>query len=159
MPLASSQLRAACVTQNEIASPVITHLIGNCRLLELDVHGDNRGSLVAIERGGQLPFDVARVYYIFNVAKDTDRGFHAHRDLTQWLICVSGSCAIEIDNGSERRKVWLEKPNVALEIGPMTWREMRNFSHDAVLLVLASGRYDPTDYIHHYDDFLSMVAA
>lgn len=129
------------------------NLIGNCRLHELDVHADERGSLVAIERATQLPFDVARIYYIFGVKEGADRGFHAHRNLRQWLICLSGSCTIVIDDGAERLKVPLEKPNAALEIGPMIWRQMRDFSEGAVLLVLASEPYSPADYIHDYEDF------
>jgi dTDP-4-dehydrorhamnose 3,5-epimerase len=129
----------------------------NCRIHDLAVHGDARGSLIALENGTQLPFDVARVYYIFNNGPSVERGFHAHERLTQWAICVSGSCVMRLDDGTTCADVALDRPDRAIEIGSMIWREMHNFSSDAVLLVLASAPYDTSDYINDYDTFIKKV--
>ncbi len=134
-----------------------TSLPGTCLLHELVVRGDVRGSLIALEGGDEVPFDVARIYYIFGTKPGVERGFHAHERLTQWAICVTGSCVMRIDDGFTRADVLLDRPDLAIEIGSMTWREMHHFSPDAVLLVLASAHYDPTDYIHDYDQFLEKV--
>lgn len=113
--------------------------------------------MVALEGGGDVPFDVARVYYIFGTKPGVERGFHAHERLTQWAICVAGSCVMRVDDGTTSMDVVLDRPDLALEIGSMIWREMHHFSPDAVLLVLASARYDPADYIRDYDQFLAKV--
>lgn len=132
-------------------------LVGNCRLHELHVRGDARGSLIALEGGRDVPFDIARVYYIFGTQPGACRGFHAHRSLQQWAVCVSGTCTVVIDDGRERKSVVLDTPTRALEIGPMIWREMRDFSADALLLVLASAPYEEPDYIRDYDTFKRVV--
>lgn len=129
----------------------------NCRLHSLSVRGDARGSLIALEGGVEVPFDVARVYYIFGTKAGVERGFHAHERLTQWAICVSGSCVMRVDDGATRADVPLDQPDLALEIGSMVWREMHSFSPDAVLLVLASAHYDSADYIRDYQQFLAKV--
>lgn len=120
-------------------------------------HGDDRGQLVAIEGGQDLPFDVNRVYYIYDTLPGVRRGFHAHLDLQQILLCVSGSCMIHLDDGFETAEVLLDKPNEGLYISNNMWREMYDFSEDAVLLVLASNHYDEADYIRNYDAFIEMV--
>ena len=120
-------------------------------------HGDDRGQLVAIEEGIDLPFDVRRVYYIYDTLPGVRRGFHAHLKLEQILICVSGSCKIHLDNGYETAEVVLDKPNLGLYISNNMWREMYDFSEGAVLLVLASEHYTEADYIRNYDAFLEMV--
>lgn len=120
-------------------------------------HGDHRGQLVAIEENKDLPFDVRRVYYIYDTLPGVRRGFHAHRNLQQILLCVNGSCKIHLDNGSETAEVVLDKPNEGLYIANDMWREMYDFSDGAVLLVLASEYYDEADYIRNYDDFIKMV--
>ncbi len=120
-------------------------------------HGDDRGQLVAIEEGIDLPFDVRRVYYIYDTLPGVRRGFHAHRHLEQILLCVKGSCKIHLDNGYDTAEVLLDKPNVGLYISNDMWREMYDFSQDAVLLVLASEHYDEADYIRNYDVFLEYV--
>lgn len=131
----------------------------NCRLHRLDARGDERGNLIALECGLSVPFDIRRVYYIFGTKPGVDRGFHAHRRLQQMAICVSGSCSVLVDDGRERREIVLDDPGIALEIGPMVWREMRRFSESAVLVVLADAIYDEADYIRDYDDFLALAAA
>lgn len=120
-------------------------------------HGDDRGQLVAIEGGQDLPFDVARVYYIYDTLPGVRRGFHAHLDLQQILLCVHGSCMIHLDDGCETAEVLLDKPNEGLYISNNMWREMYDFSDGAVLVVLASNHYDEADYIRDYDAFLRMV--
>ena len=120
-------------------------------------HGDERGQLVAIEELSDVPFDIKRVYYIYDTLPGVRRGFHAHQDLQQVLICVHGSCKIHLDNGRETAQVLLDKPYEGLYISNDTWREMYDFSEGAVLLVLASRHYDEADYIRDYDKFLKMV--
>ena len=127
------------------------------KLYDFPPHGDDRGQLIAIEAGKDLPFDVKRVYYIYDTLPGVRRGFHAHRNLQQILICVSGSCKIHLDNGFDTAEVLLDKPNVGLYISNDMWREMYDFSEGAVLLVLASQHYDEADYIRNYDDFLALV--
>lgn len=120
-------------------------------------HGDHRGQLVAIEEMADIPFDVKRVYYIYDTLPGVRRGFHAHHDLEQALICVHGSCKIHLDNGYETAEVLLDKPSEGLYISKDMWREMYDFSDDAVLLVLASRHYDEADYIRDYNEFLKLV--
>lgn len=120
-------------------------------------HGDNRGQLVAIEAMKDLPFEIKRVYYIYDTLTDVRRGFHAHRNLQQILICVHGSCKIHLDNGFDTAEVTLDKPYEGLYISNDMWREMYDFSEGAVLLVLASEYYDEADYIRNYEDFIKMV--
>lgn len=120
-------------------------------------HGDDRGQLVAIEAMKDLPFEVKRVYYIYDTIVGVRRGFHAHRNLQQILICVSGSCKIHLDDGHDTAEVLLDKPSEGLYIANDMWREMYDFSEGAVLLVLASEYYDEADYIRNYDAFLNMV--
>ena len=121
-------------------------------------HGDDRGQLIAIEEMKDLPFDIKRVYYIYATLPGVRRGFHAHRNLKQILICVSGSCKIHLDNGTDTAEVLLDSPCEGLYISNDTWREMYDFSADAVLLVLASEYYDEADYIRNYDDFLHYIS-
>ena len=120
-------------------------------------HGDDRGQLVAIEAMQDLPFEIKRVYYIYDTLEDVRRGFHAHRNLQQILICVSGSCKIHLDDGTDTAEVLLDKPYEGLYISNNMWREMYDFTPGAVLLVLASEHYDESDYIRDYDVFLEMV--
>lgn len=121
------------------------------------VHGDERGQLIALEENKEIPFKVKRVYYIYDTANGVRRGFHAHKNLEQILICVHGSCKIHLDNGYETEEVLLNNPNIGLYISNNLWREMYDFSPDAVLLVLASELYDERDYIRNYNDFLEFV--
>lgn len=120
-------------------------------------HGDERGQLVAIEESLDIPFTIKRVYYIYDTLPGVHRGFHAHRNLQQILVCVHGSCKILLDNGREKETVVLDKPYEGLYIGYGTWREMLDFSEGTVLLALASEHYDERDYIRDYDAFLKTV--
>lgn len=120
-------------------------------------HGDDRGQLVAIEAMKDLPFDIKRVYYIYDTLPGVRRGFHAHLNLQQILLCVNGSCKIHLDDGIDTAEVTLDKPNEGLYIANNMWREMYDFTPGTVLLVLASEYYDEADYIRNYDDFLKTV--
>ena len=115
--------------------------------------GDDRGSLVALETHKTVPFNVKRVYYIFGTKPGVSRGFHAHRDLQQVAVCVTGKCRMVLDDGHQREEVWLDSPTKGWLIGDLVWREMHDFSTDCVLLVLASEFYNEADYIRSYDEF------
>ena len=120
-------------------------------------HGDERGQLVALEEFKNIPFEIKRVYYMYDTGEGIHRGFHAHKTLKQILICIHGSCKVLLDNGQEKKIVSLEKPYEGLYISHNMWREMYDFSPDAVLMVLASEYYDESDYIRDYDQFLNSV--
>lgn len=120
-------------------------------------HGDERGQLVALEEKKDIPFEIKRVYYLYDTKKDVRRGFHAHKSLEQILICIHGSCKILMDNGEEKKIVLLENPYEGLYINNAIWREMYDFSEDAVLMVLASDYYNEDDYIRDYDEFIEYI--
>lgn len=120
-------------------------------------HGDDRGQLVALEQFKDIPFEIKRVYYVYDTLAGVIRGHHAHKSLQQILICIHGSCKIRLDNGYEKKIIPLEKPYEGLYVSNLMWREMYDFSEDAVLLVLASELYDEADYIRDYDEFLEFV--
>ena len=121
-------------------------------------HGDDRGQLIALEEFNDIPFRIKRVYYMYDTKDGVVRGHHAHKSLEQILVCIHGSCKVRMDNGYEKKVVPLEKPYEGLYIANDIWREMFDFSKDAVLLVFASEVYDEEDYIRDYDEFLKMVA-
>lgn len=127
------------------------------KLYKFEGHGDDRGTLVSLEENKNIPFDIKRVYYMYDTTEGTVRGHHAHKKLEQILIATSGSCMIHLDNGYETAEVPLENPLTGLYISNNTWREMYNFSSDCVLMVLASELYDTSDYIRDYDEFLEYV--
>lgn len=120
-------------------------------------HGDERGQLVALEEFKDIPFEIKRVYYMYDTLPNVTRGYHAHKNLKQILICIHGSCKIRLDNGKEKKVVPLEKPYEGVYVDNNMWREMYDFSEDAVLLVLASELYDENDYIRDYDEFLKFI--
>jgi dTDP-4-dehydrorhamnose 3,5-epimerase-like enzyme len=126
------------------------------KLIEFPSLGDKRGELISLEVGPEktVPFDIRRVYYIYHTEEGVGRGYHAHKDLKQVAICVSGKCKMIIDNGHSREEVWLDTPTKGLLIESMVWREMHEFSYDCVLLVLASEHYDESDYIRDYQEFV-----
>ena len=130
---------------------------GQYQVVAFKTLGDERGSLIAIENGYNTPFEIKRVYYIFDTQPGVQRGFHAHIALKQIAIAVCGQCTFVLDNGVTRTEVTLDNPNQGLMIEGLIWREMKNFSEDCVLLVLASEHYDESDYIRNYDVFLEKV--
>ena len=121
------------------------------------VKGDSRGSLIAIESNKDIPFDIKRIYYIFDTKSSVVRGHHAHKTLEQMLVCVSGSCTIVLDDGENRNEVVLSDPSSGLYVGPNIWHEMKDFSEGAVLLVLASDFYNENDYIRNHDEFMHYI--
>lgn len=118
---------------------------------------DKYGRLVPIESNIDIPFEIKRVYYISKVEEGVIRGYHSHKALHQILICVSGSMKVRLKDGQSEEIVELSESNIGLYIGPMIWREMYDFSPDAVLLVLASEHYNEDDYIRNYDFYLKEV--
>ncbi len=123
-------------------------------LVALQKITDMRGNMVVLEEGRDIPFAVRRCYYIYDTKPDQPRGAHAHKALEQICICVHGSCEIMLDDGKDKKVIRMDNPAVGVYVGPMVWREMRNFSNDCVFLVLASLPYDENDYIRNYDDFM-----
>ncbi|HBY66343.1 MAG TPA: hypothetical protein DEG69_00365 [Flavobacteriaceae bacterium] len=121
----------------------------------VDVEG--RGNLSVIEKD-VLPYQVKRVYYLYDVPSDSSRGGHAHKEQLEFLIAVSGSFDVILDDGTEKKKVTLNKPNKGLLIATETWRELENFSSGSVCVVLSSGEFDEADYIRSYEDFKLFVS-
>lgn len=125
--------------------------------MRFPVRGDERGSLVALERATGVPFDVARVYFIYGTQPGVSRGFHAHRQLRQLAVCVAGSCTMILDDGKQRAELRLDEPELGVEIGPMIWHEMHDFSPDCVVAVLADAPYDEGDYIRDHAEFKKLA--
>ena len=119
--------------------------------------GDERGSLVALEGNRSVPFDIKRVYYIFGTKKGVPRGFHAHRNLKQVAVCVTGSCRFVLDSGKKKEEVILDSAVKGLLVENFIWHEMYDLSSDCVLMVLASEYYDESDYIRDYQSFLKIT--
>lgn len=142
---------------SELEEKLVPFAQSTKKLIDLKVIGDNRGSLIAIEKGCNLPFSIQRVYYIFGTKAGVSRGFHAHKCLQQMLICLSGSCRILLDDGKKRKDFFLNTPTQGLLVEGMIWRELHDFSEDCVLAVFASEPYDEADYIRHYDHFIKEI--
>lgn len=117
-------------------------------------HGDERGQLVSLEEFTDIPFEIKRVYYMYDTKVGVIRGYHAHKNLKQILVCIHGTCKILLDNGNEKKRIFLEKPYEGLYVPNNMWREMYDFSADAVLMCLASDIYKEDDYIRNYDEFI-----
>ena len=127
------------------------------KIIQFTELGDERGMLISLEQFKNIPFDIKRVYYLYETNVKARRGFHAHKALKQVLVCVHGSCKVLLDNGSEKEVVELNKPNFGLYLESNVWREMFDFTEDAVLMVLASELYDESDYIRDYGEFLKYL--
>ncbi len=126
-------------------------------LIRFSQHGDNRGQLVAIESDTDIPFSIKRVYYMYDTKPGVRRGYHAHKNLQQVLICLSGSCKIHLDDGNSTEEVILDTPNIGLYLKNNVWREMYDFTEGSVLMVLASDFYNEDDYIRNYDEFIDFL--
>ena len=127
----------------------------DCSIVEFDRHhSDRKGNLTVVENGQTLPFDVKRVYYLFDVPGGENRGCHAHKELSQLIIAVSGSFTVLLDDGKCKRSIFLNRPYKGLYIKPGIWRDLEDFSSGAVCMVLASDLYNADDYIRNYNDFL-----
>lgn len=133
--------------------------IDDCQLLELPKITDLRGNLTFVEGERHIPFPVRRVFYLYDVPTGAGRGAHAHRMQHQFLICLSGSFDVELDDGASRRTVHLNRPWKGLHIPPMIWAAEVNFDPGSVCLVLASDHYEESDYIRDYAEFARLRAA
>lgn len=127
------------------------------KLIDFPIHGDHNGKLVALEKSNDFPFEIKRVYYVWDTSHDVVRGRHAHKNLQQVIICIHGSCDFILDDGRKRETIHLDNPAQGLYISNNIWREFTNFSEDCVIVVLASEHYIPDDYIHDYEEFKKSV--
>lgn len=130
-----------------------------CRIIELPRKDDPRGKLTFVEQSLHVPFDIRRVFYIYDVPTGESRGAHAHRTLAQFLVCMSGSFDVTLDDGRDRSVVHLNRPWKGLLVPPMIWAAETNFDPGSICLVLASALYDENDYIRDYDEFLRLAGA
>lgn len=128
-----------------------------CRVIDLPKISDPRGNLTFIEGGRQIPFDIQRVYYLYDVPGGAERGGHAHKGLTQLIVAMSGSFDVVLDDGNRRQRFHLNRSYQGLLVCPMIWRELDNFSSGSVCMVLASNLYDEEDYYRDYDNFMHAV--
>ena len=126
----------------------------DCTIIEMDKHHSEKGNLTVVENSKTIPFDVKRVYYLYDIPGGESRGAHAHKELKQLVIAASGSFDVVLDDGNLKRTITLNRPYQGLLIVPGIWRELINFSSGAVCLVLASHKYDEKDYIRDYSNFL-----
>ncbi|MBM7866625.1 sugar 3,4-ketoisomerase [Heliomicrobium gestii] len=131
--------------------------IHDCRLIELPKFTDQRGSLTAIENERQIPFSVKRIFYLYDISPGNNRGTHAHKELHQFLICLSGGFQVTVDDGHNQKIVTLGHPWQGLYIPPMIWATEHSFQPQSVCLVLASDYYDEKDYFRDYNEFLKAV--
>lgn len=127
----------------------------DCTIIELDQHhSDRKGNISVVQNGDTVPFDVKRVYYLYDVPGGESRGAHAHKELSQLIVAASGSFKVTLDDGQAKRTFFLNRPYQGLYLKPGIWRDLNDFSSGAVCMVLASEKYDPDDYIRDYDEFL-----
>jgi hypothetical protein len=129
--------------------------LADCRLINLPKIADPRGNLTFIEAGRHIPFEIRRVYYLYDVPGGGERGGHAHKALSQLIVAMSGSFDVILSDGRERQRFHLNRSYYGLYICPMIWRELDNFSSGSVCMVLASNLYDESDYYREYEAFLN----
>jgi len=131
-------------------------MIDLCRMIALPKIADPRGNLTFIEGGIHVPFDIQRVYYLYDVPGGSERGGHAHKGLQQLIIAMSGSFDVVLDDGVNKKRVHLNRSYSGLYVCPMIWRELDNFSSGSVCMVLASSKYEEDDYYRNYADFIQV---
>lgn len=131
----------------------------DCRIIELPKIQDNRGNLTFIEGTNHIPFEIRRVYYLYDVPGGSERGSHAHKKLHQFIVAMSGSFDVVLNDGRESKRFHLNRSYQGLYVCPMMWRDLDNFSSGSVCMVLASERYDENDYIRDYQEFLAAAKA
>ncbi len=125
-----------------------------CRVIDLPKISDPRGNLTFIEGGRHVPFEIKRVYYLYDVPGGAERGGHAHMGLHQLIIAMSGSFDVILNDGKQQKRFHLNRSYCGMYVCPMIWRELDNFSSGSVCMVLASNQYDPADYYRNYDEFV-----
>ena len=128
--------------------------LSGCKIVNLPKISDPRGNLTFVEGGSHIPFDIQRVYYLYDVPGGAERGGHAHKGLRQLIIAMSGSFDVVLDDGKEKKRFHLNRSYSGLYVCPMIWRELDNFSSGSVCMVLASNKYDEEDYYREYADFM-----
>jgi len=129
----------------------------DCKIIELPKIHDPRGNLTFVESGEHIPFDIRRVYYLYDVPGGSERGGHAHKELKQLVISMSGSFDVVLDDGNEKKRFHLNRSYFGLYVPTMIWRELDNFSSGSVCMVLASNRYHESDYYRDYHQYLAAV--
>lgn len=132
-------------------------IIDNVELITFPEKGDEKGLLVVIEGNKELPFNINRIFYIYQTDTDIVRGKHANKKSKFLLVSISGTCKVLVDNGKEKDIVNLDKPNIGLFLNNMVWKDMYDFSQDCVLLVLSNEKYNTEEYINDYQEFLKLV--
>lgn len=125
----------------------------NCHVLEIGKVHNKSGNITVIENSKNIPFDVKRIYYLYDVPSGEKRGGHAHYELEQYIIAATGSFDVVLDDGINKKRVTLNNPNLVLHIVPGLWRELENFSSGSICMVLASEKYSEEDYIRDYKEF------
>ena|SRR6476661_8140723 len=133
--------------------------LNDCRIIELPKIADPRGNLTSIESERNIPFEIKRVYYLYDVPGGATRAGHGHKTLQQLIIAMSGSFDVTLDDGTRKEKYHLNRSYCGLYVAPMMWREIDNFSSGSVCMVLASDFFDEADYFRYYDDFLEAIKA
>lgn len=128
--------------------------VNDCEIVELPIVHNESGSISVLENNINTPFEINRIYYLYDIPMNSERGGHAHYELQQYVIALSGSFTFVLDDGKDKREVFLNHPNKALHIKSGIWREMKGFSSGSVCLVLASQNYNEADYIRDYVEFL-----
>lgn len=134
---------------------MVRRTVDECRIIDLPKIADPRGNLTFIENSRHIPFDIKRVYYLYDVPGGSDRGSHAHKDLHQFIVAMSGSFDVELDDGKNKKRFHLNRSHYGLYVCPMMWRLLDNFSSGSVCMVLASDLYSEHDYLRDYDSFVA----
>ena len=132
-------------------------MIKNCKIVQLPKTSDPRGNLTFIEGNNHIPFDIQRVYYLYDVPGGAERGGHAHKELQQLIIAMSGSFDVVLDDGKNKKRIHLNRSYEGLYVCPMIWRELDNFSSGSVCMALASNKYDESDYYRDYHDYKNAI--
>ena len=131
--------------------------IDNCHIITLEKHHHENGNLSVVESLNQLPFSISRVYYLYDVPGGEERGGHSHHECFEFIVAVSGSFDIEINDGVKSKTISLNRSNIGLLVEPCIWRVLNNFSSGSVCLVIASEKYNEADYVRNFDDFLELT--
>ena len=135
---------------------ISSHTVLDCKIVDVKkIHNDS-GNITVVENGSNIPFDVKRIYYLYDVPGGESRGGHAHYELQQYIIAASGSFDVILDDGKHKKRFSLNRPNFALHVVSGLWRELDNFSSGSICMVLASNYYEESDYIREYDEFIKL---